>query len=60
MGPFIGFLVGIPLAIFVIRRWSSAGKKEAEDGRAVSASKTLDKQTREQIEKELSNLDNED
>lgn len=60
MGPFIGLLIGIPLAIFIIRRWGSAERKRAAENDAVERTGTLDAQTRQQIEKELSKLDEED
>ncbi len=59
-GPLIGLLVGIPLAFFIIRRWGSAGRQQATDNASTERTATLDEKTRRQIEKELSELDEED
>lgn len=59
-GPIIGLLIGIPVALLIIRRWGSAGQKmPAEQGASGQAVK-LDDEMRQQIEKELSELDEED
>ena len=55
-GPFIGLLVGIPMALLIIRRWGSAGRKQTSDQAANVATKPLDEKMRRQIEKELSEL----
>lgn len=59
-GPFVGLLVGIPLALFIIRRWGSAGRKQAAENNTTLQDKPLDDKMRLQIEKELSELDEED
>lgn len=59
-GPFIALLVGIPLAIFLIRRWSSAGQKLSSEQATPERVATLDDEMRQRIEKELSELDEED
>ncbi len=59
-GPFIALLVGIPLAIFLIRRWGSAGRRESAEQAATEKATPFDEQTRLRIEKELSELDEED
>lgn len=59
LGPIIGLLVGIPVAILVIRRWGSTGGDATEGGNAGS-SVVLDEQTRQKIEQELTALDEED
>lgn len=58
-GPIIGLLVGIPVAILVIRRWGAANQT-ASDGDSSAAKTVLDEQTRQQIEQELAKLDEED
>jgi len=58
-GPFIALLIGIPAALFIIRRWGSAGRKQAADNGAAKPVTALDEKTRLQIEKELSELDEE-
>ena len=58
-GPFVGLLVGIPLALLIIRRWGAAGRELATDNGTVERTVTLDEKTRLQIEKELSELDKE-
>jgi cytochrome c-type biogenesis protein CcmH len=58
-GPIIGLLVGIPVAILVIRRWGSAGR-DATEGENAGSSVVLDEQTRQKIEQELTALDEED
>lgn len=58
-GPIIGLLVGIPVAILVIRRWGSANQPAAE-GESSTPKTVLDEQTRQQIEQELANLNEED
>jgi cytochrome c-type biogenesis protein CcmH len=59
-GPFIALLVGVPLAIILIRRWNTAGEKLASDQATSKQAATLDDKMRQQIEKELSELDEED
>ena len=59
-GPFIALLVGVPLAIILIRRWNTAGEKLASDQATSEQVATLDDKMRQQIEKELSELDEED
>jgi cytochrome c-type biogenesis protein CcmH len=59
-GPFIALLIGIPLAIFLIRRWSSAGQKLSSEQATPERAATLDDGMRQRIEKELSELDEED
>jgi cytochrome c-type biogenesis protein CcmH len=59
-GPFIALLVGIPLAIFLIRRWNSTGQKLSSEQATPERAATLDDEMRQQIEKELSELDEED
>lgn len=58
-GPFIGLLVGIPVALLIIRRWGSAGSKQVAAGAANKQTANLDEQTRQKIERELANLDEE-
>ena len=58
-GPLIGLLVGIPVALLIIRRWGSAGRRQdAEDGAAPAG--VLDEETRRRIEAELAALDKEE
>jgi cytochrome c-type biogenesis protein CcmH len=59
-GPFVGLLVGIPLALFIIRRWGSAGRKQTAENDTTLQNTPLDDKMRLQIEKELSELDEED
>lgn len=56
-GPFIGLLVGVPLALLIIRRWGSAGRKQTAEGDASGSRTSLDEQTRQKIEQELAELD---
>jgi len=59
LGPVIGLLAGIPIAILVIRRWGSAGRRQAAET-PPEATAVLDEKMKQQIEKELSRLDEED
>jgi cytochrome c-type biogenesis protein CcmH len=59
-GPFIALLVGFPLAIFLIRRWTAAGRAGTAEQAATGEAPLLDEQARLRIEKELSELDEED
>lgn len=59
-GPFIGLLVGFPVAFLVIRRWGSKGHKPSAEQTGSEASASLDDEMRLRIEKELSELDEED
>jgi cytochrome c-type biogenesis protein CcmH len=59
-GPFIALLIGIPLAIFLIRRWNSAGEKRPFEQSKAEQTATLDDEMRRKIDKELSELDEED
>jgi cytochrome c-type biogenesis protein CcmH len=58
-GPFIALLVGVPLALLIIRRWGSVGRRQAAEHDAAEQTVTLDEQTRLKIEKELADLDEE-
>jgi len=60
LGPILGLLIGIPVAIWVIRRWSSAGRRPSAATTPEGSSRPLDAETRQQIETELSKLDEED
>lgn len=59
-GPVIGLLVGIPVALIIIRRWGSSGQKMSSDQEEPKQTVKLDDEMRQQIEKELSELDEED
>jgi|MTBAKMStandDraft_1061839.scaffolds.fasta_scaffold01210_19 cytochrome c-type biogenesis protein CcmH len=59
-GPLIGLLVGIPVALLIIRRWGSAGRKQTAENGSSGRPAQLDEKTRQQIEKELSAMDEED
>jgi cytochrome c-type biogenesis protein CcmH len=59
-GPFIGLLVGIPVALLIIRRWGSTSRQESADEAGGVAQKTLDAEMTRQVEEELSRLDEED
>jgi cytochrome c-type biogenesis protein CcmH len=58
-GPIVALLVGIPVALLIIRRWGSANRRPLE-GEAGEAETALDEQTRKRIEAELAALDEED
>ena len=58
-GPFIGLLVGIPVAFLVLRRWGSKGREESAEQTTSGAPTALDDEMRLRIEKELSELDEE-
>lgn len=58
-GPIIGLLVGIPVALLVIRRWGSSAKA-ATEGTTNDSKTVLDEQTRQRIEQELAALDKEE
>lgn len=60
LGPILGLLIGIPVAIWVVRRWSSAGRRPAGVATLEGSAKPLDAEMRQQIETELSKLDEED
>lgn len=60
-GPFISLLVGILVAVLIIRRWGAAARKASGEDRPFEQQSTqLDEKTRLQIEKELTALDEED
>lgn len=59
-GPFIGLLVGFPVAFLVLRRWGSTGRKQAAEQTTSEAAASLDGEMRLRIEKELSEMDEED
>ncbi len=59
LGPIVGLLVGIPVALLIIRRWGSANRQATND-ETTSETLTLDDETKKQIETELSKLDEED
>mgnify|MGYP001283960708 CR=1 FL=1 len=59
-GPVIGLLVGIPVALIIIRRWGAAGQKVSSEQETQGQTVKLDDEMRQQIEKELSELDEED
>ena len=59
-GPFIGLLVGFPVAFLVLRRWGSAGRKQSAEQTSSEAVASLDDEMRLRIEKELSEMDEED
>jgi cytochrome c-type biogenesis protein CcmH len=58
-GPFISLLVGILVAVLIIRRWGAAGRRASTGDGTTGQSTRLDEKTRLQIEKELSALDEE-
>ena len=59
-GPIIGLLVGIPVALIIIRRWGSASQTVSSGQDAPEPTVKLDDEMRQKIEKELSELDEED
>ncbi|MCF6179737.1 MAG: cytochrome c-type biogenesis protein CcmH [Geopsychrobacter sp.] len=60
LGPVLGLLIGIPLALWIIRRWGAAGRSQSVANTQAAEARPLDDEVRQQIEKELSKLDEED
>ncbi len=60
LGPIVGLLVGIPVAILIIRRWGSANRQQAADEATDGTATPLNDEMKQQIEAELSKLDEED
>jgi len=60
-GPFISLLIGIFVAVLILRRWGAAARKASIKDRSTEQQPAqLDEKTRLQIEKELTALDEED
>jgi cytochrome c-type biogenesis protein CcmH len=59
-GPFIGLLIGFPVAFLVLRRWGSTGRKQSAEQTTSEAVAPLDDGMRLRIEKELSKMNEED
>ncbi|ORJ60592.1 cytochrome c-type biogenesis protein [Geothermobacter hydrogeniphilus] len=59
LGPIVGLLIGIPVAILVIRRWGSAGQRQTTE-KPAGTETVLDDKMKQQIETELARLDEED
>jgi cytochrome c-type biogenesis protein CcmH len=58
-GPVIGLLVGLPVVFLVLRRWGLKGREQSAEQSTPEALAALDDEMKQQIEKELSDLDEE-
>jgi cytochrome c-type biogenesis protein CcmH len=60
IGPFVGLLVGALAALFIVRKWSTAGARTGGGAGSAGEPPPLDETARRRVTEALANLDEED